>query len=129
MKDGRVRNDGGTDAAGSPVLQARAARAVAGSALPTSLKPSHSGVGARGQVAVDRPGNGHGCRGIGVPPAGRGQAGQRRAVALVAAGPGGHMRGPVEQVALVVVAPLVGQHQVLDGVDAAADPRDEMIGL
>ena len=46
-----------------------------------------------GQVAVDRPGNGHGCRGVGVPPAGCGQAGQCRVVALVAAGPGGHVRG------------------------------------
>ena len=39
------------------------------------------------------------------------------------------MRGRGEQVALVVVAPPVGQYQVLDGVDAAADPRDEVIGL
>ncbi len=34
-----------------------------------------------------------------------------------------------EQVALVVVAPQAGQDQVLHGVDAAADPRDEMIGF
>jgi hypothetical protein len=34
-----------------------------------------------------------------------------------------------EQVALVVIAPPVGQHQVLNGVDAAANPRDEAISL
>jgi hypothetical protein len=39
------------------------------------------------------------------------------------------VRGRGEQVAFVVVAPSVGQHQVLDCVDAAADPRDEVIGL
>ena len=39
------------------------------------------------------------------------------------------MRGTGEQFALVVVALAVGQDQVLDGVDAAADPRDEVIGL
>jgi hypothetical protein len=36
---------------------------------------------------------------------------------------------PGEQVALVVIAPPVGQDQVLHRVDAAADPRDEVIGL
>jgi hypothetical protein len=39
------------------------------------------------------------------------------------------MLGRGEQVAFVVVASPVGQYQVLDGVDAAADPRDEVIGL
>jgi len=39
------------------------------------------------------------------------------------------MRGRGEQVPFVVVAPPVSQHQVLDGVDAAADPRDKVIGL
>ena len=37
--------------------------------------------------------------------------------------------GPGEQVALVVVALAAGRDQVLDGVDPAADPRDEVIGL
>ena len=39
------------------------------------------------------------------------------------------MPRPREQVALVVVAPPVGQHQILDGVDAAANPRDEVISF
>lgn len=80
-------------------------------------------------MAIDGPGSGHGRRGVGVPPVGCGQAGEYRAVALVAAGPGGHVRGRREQVALVVVAPPVSQHRVLDSVDAAADPRDEVTGL
>jgi hypothetical protein len=33
--------------------------------------------------------------------------------------PGGHMQRAGEQVAFVVVAPPVGQHPVLDGVDTA----------
>jgi len=49
-------------------------------------------------------------------------------VALVAVGPGGHVRGR-EQVALIVAASPIGQDQVLDGVDAAAGPGDEVIGL
>jgi len=57
------------------------------------------------------------CSSTGRPPqslqgrcpssAGRGQAGQCRAVGLVAVGPGGHMRGAREQVALVVSASLL----------------------
>jgi len=40
------------------------------------------------QVAVDRAGNGHGRRGVGVPPGSRGQFGESGALACVAAGPG-----------------------------------------
>ena len=50
---------------------------------------------ARGKVAVDRPGDGHGCRGVGIPPAGRGQAGQCRAVVLVAAVPASNRVTPL----------------------------------
>jgi hypothetical protein len=35
----------------------------------------------------------------------------------------------MEQVSLFVVAAAIGQHRVRDGVDAAADPRDEVICL
>lgn len=39
------------------------------------------------------------------------------------------MPRPREQVALVVVAPPVGQDEVFNGVDAAADPRYEVISI
>ena len=42
--------------------------------------------------------------------AGHRQGGERGVVVLVAMGPGGDVDGAGEQVALVVVAPPVGQH-------------------
>jgi hypothetical protein len=81
------------------------------------------------QVAVDRAGHGDGRGRVGVPPGPGRQGGERGVVVLVAAGPGGDVDGAGEQVALVVVAPPVGQHQVLHRVDVAADPRDEMVGF
>lgn len=48
---------------------------------------------------------------------------------LVAAGPCGHVRKAWEHIAFVVVASAIGQDEVLHGVDAAAYPGDEVIGL
>ena len=47
----------------------------------------------------------------------------------VAASPGVDQRRCWQQIPFVVVARTVGQHEVLHRVDAAADPRDEVVGL
>ena len=51
----------------------------------------------------------------------------RPGVAFIAASPGGHVGRSREQVALVVVAARVGQHEFLNSIDAAADTWNEVV--
>lgn len=72
-------------------------------------------------VAIDRAGDRQGACGVGVPAADGGETGQGALVFTVAASPRVDQRRCWQQIAFVVIARTVGQHEVLHGVDATAD--------
>jgi hypothetical protein len=81
------------------------------------------------KMAVNRPGDCHGSRSVGVPAAGAGKLGQRVLVFEIPVMPGVDERRGWEEIALVSVASTVGKDEILDGINTAADTRDEMVSL